>query len=107
MGETHAFVAIIFFGSNPPLVGLNIQYISWAVYRTIFRIIAGFWSKFYSNGRLSECRNKLFEEGHWIFIITVFKEVCKNLAFDFLSNKDQQIKKNTSAYTESGTDLTL
>jgi hypothetical protein len=38
---------------------------AWAVYRTIFRITAGFWSKFYSNRRLSECRSKLFEEGYW------------------------------------------
>jgi hypothetical protein len=38
---------------------------SWALYGTIFRITAGFRSKFHRNRRVSECRNKLFEEGYW------------------------------------------
>jgi hypothetical protein len=32
---------------------------------TIFRITAGFRSKFHSNAWVSECCNKLFEEGYW------------------------------------------
>jgi hypothetical protein len=30
-----------------------------------FRITAGFQSKFRNNRRVSECRNKLFEESYW------------------------------------------
>jgi hypothetical protein len=40
-------------------------YMSWAVYGTIFRITAGHRSKFHSNRWVSECHNKLFEEGYW------------------------------------------
>jgi hypothetical protein len=40
-------------------------YMSWAVYRTIFRITGGFRSKFYCHRQVSESRNKLFEEGNW------------------------------------------
>jgi hypothetical protein len=44
-------------------VGLNTHVMGG--YRTIFRITAGFRSKFHSNRRVSECHNKLFEEGYW------------------------------------------
>ena len=44
-------------------VGLNIH-VMWAVYGTNFRITDGFRIMFYSNKRLSECRNNHFEEGY-------------------------------------------
>ncbi len=50
-------------------------YISWAVFETIFRITAGLRNKCLGNMgnmRLSECCNKLREEGSWnCFTITV------------------------------------
>jgi hypothetical protein len=45
--------------------------------------------------------------GRTFKISKCFKEASKNLGFDFLSNKDKTKFKTTSAYTESGTDLTL
>jgi hypothetical protein len=53
----------------------------------IFRIR----SKFHSKKRVSECSNKLIEEGYWkdfLKLGSVFKEASKNFAFDLLSNKD-------------------
>jgi hypothetical protein len=47
----------------------------------------GFRSKFYNNRRVSECRNKLFEEvllEGLLKLVSIFKEESKNLAFDFL-----------------------
>jgi hypothetical protein len=66
---------------------------SWVISGTIFRITAGFRSKFYSNKRVSECDNRLIEEGYWkdfLKLVSVFKEASKNFAFDLLSNKEKQ-----------------
>ncbi len=52
-------------GEAFPRRGWFLQGELWAVYGTIFRITAGFRSKFHSNRLVSECRNKLFEEGYW------------------------------------------
>jgi hypothetical protein len=48
-------------------IGLNIGFMGGGggVDETIFNITAGFKSKFYSNRRVSEYSNKLFEEGCW------------------------------------------
>jgi hypothetical protein len=65
----------------------------WVILGTIFRITAGFRSKFYSNNGVSECRNKPIEEGYWkdfFKLVSVFKEAGKNFAFDLLSNKDKK-----------------
>jgi hypothetical protein len=64
----------------------------------IFRSIDWFWSTFYVHWQVSDCRNKLFEEGFWK-ISKCFKRASKNLALDFLSNKDKI--KFTSTYAES------
>ncbi len=47
--------------SRPP----NKHVMGGLVCETIFRITAGLRNKFYSNRRVSVCRNKLFEEGYW------------------------------------------
>ncbi len=78
-------------------------HMAWAVNETIFRVTAGFQSRFYSNRRFSECRNKLLEEGYLrIFKISKFlKGASKTWHLIILAIESKQIFKTTSANTES------
>jgi hypothetical protein len=68
-------------------VGLNIH--AWAFYGTVYRIKSGFRSEFYSNRRLSECRNIHFimrVTGRIDKISKCFQRSKEILTFDYLSN---------------------
>jgi hypothetical protein len=86
---------------------------SCAAYGTIFRITSGLRSQFYFNRRVSERRNKLFEEGYWkdfLELVSVFEEVSKTLSSIFFIKTYKAAKnlKTPGAYTEStDTILTL
>jgi hypothetical protein len=67
---------------------------------TIFRITSGSRSKFYSNRRVFEFRNKLFEEDYWqdfLKLVSVFKEASQDFIFYFLQNKTAKKLKTIGA----------
>jgi hypothetical protein len=61
---------------------------------------------FYRNRQVSECHNKLFEEGYWKDFKISKQEARKTRYLIFLAIKAKENLKTTNANTEC-TDLTL